>query len=696
MNLIKAGNVWWAQASYDERAVPKAAGFWWHGMGGTCYRNCGACAAGLGKVWWTPKAELASRIAKYASDPATRAELEGAHREREMSLAMSRAPELKPEVAQFAQEIPAPAGLSYKPYQRAGIAYAMMRPSTLIADEMGLGKTIQAIGVVNTDPTVRNVLVICPSSLRLNWKHEAEKWLVRPFQIKVIEERELPGADDNFVIVNYDKLIGARGGELRTALMSRDWDVLIADEAHYLKNPKAQRTQVILGRGASRGEAAILGLISRAKRKLFLTGTPILNRPIEIQPLLAAISPTEFGNFFMFAKRYANAHQTRFGWDFSGASNLEELQERLRAICMVRRLKRDVLKELPPKTRQVITLAANGLEKIVDKESKAWSKYETAIAELKAKSELAHASGNELAYKAAIEDLMSANRVAFEEISRVRHEVSVAKIPYVLEHLENMIDEDPGKKVIVFAHHLDVLDAIYEAFKDRAVIIKGDTDIHDRDEAVRRFQDPNSGVQMFVGSLKAAGVGLTLTAADKVVFAELDWVPANVSQAEDRAHRIGQVGNVLIQHLVLDGSLDAQMARTIVAKQNVADRALDIPFESKIPVIPTLEEKKSEEESEEEYQKRVAKPPKYPSATESQRIAAQESMRMLAGVCNYATTRDGAGFSKFDATVGHSLGETPGPYTDGQVWLATKLATKYQRQLPGEMLAALGIVRKKK
>jgi SWI/SNF-related matrix-associated actin-dependent regulator 1 of chromatin subfamily A len=694
VNLIKAGNVWWAQASYEERAIPKAALMWWHGMGGACYRNCGACAAGLGKCWWTPKAEIASRLAKYAQDSATRAELEGAHAQREVSLAMSRASELAPTA--FAQEIPAPPGLEYRPFQRAGIAYAMMRPSTLIADEMGLGKTIQAIGVINTDSSVKSVLVICPASLRLNWRNELAKWLVRPMTIKVIEERELPSPEDQVVVVNYDKLIGARGKELRTVLLSREWDVLIVDEAHYLKNQKAKRTQVVLGRGASRGEVAIPGLIQRARRRLFLTGTPILNRPIEIQPLVGAITPQEFGNFFMFAKRYANAHQTRFGWDFSGASNLEELQERLRATCLVRRLKRDVLKELPPKTRQVIVLAANGLEKIVEKESKAWSKYESAIAELKAKAELADASGNELAYRAAIEDLMSANRVAFEEISKVRHEVSVAKIPYVLEHLENMIDENPGKKVIVFAHHLDVLDAIYEAFKDRAVIIKGDTGMQERDDAVRRFQDPNSGVQMFVGSLKAAGVGLTLTAADKVVFAELDWVPANVSQAEDRAHRIGQEGNVLIQHLVLDGSLDAQMARTIVEKQNVADRALDIPFESKIPVIPTIEEKPEPGEPDDDYRKRVTKPAKYPAATENERIYAQESVQRLAGVCNYAATRDGAGFSKFDAHVGHSLAETPGPFTDGQVWLVKKLATKYQRQLPDETLAALGIVRKKK
>lgn len=422
------------------------------------------------------------------------------------------------------------------------------------------------------------------------------------------------------------------------------------------------------------------GLMQRAGRVLLLTGTPMLNRPIEIQPLLAALAPEEFGNFMSFAKRYAGAHQKNIGrrlvWDFSGASRLEELQERMRATVMVRRLKKDVLKELPPKRRQVVVLPTNGAAKAVEAERVAWERHEQELADVRDQMDLAHAAGDEVSYEAAARQLAAATSIAFQEISRARHNVAVAKVPAVIEHVEGMMEEGV-EKLILFAHHHDVVDALKAAFGDAAVVLTGQTAMEDRQAAVDRFQtDPSCKV--FIGSITAAGVGLTLTAASVVVFAELDWVPANVSQAEDRAHRIGQTEHVLVQHLVLDGSLDARMAQVIVDKQEIADRALDNSTEVKVPVIPA-------------DSRRGARPSKYPVATPEQKAAAKAGLRQILALCDGVVQQDGMGFSAATRGVGASLAQLHNEFTDGQVFLAKKVITIHNRQVSDDVLEVLGI-----
>lgn len=230
---LQAG-VFVAESTFAEKDIVKAAGFRWHG--GNCRPGCSACIAQLPlKVWWTDRAASAGRLINYATDEA-KAALSGHVAKVEASKA-----------ADADIEIPAPAGLSYLGYQKAGIAYAKQRKSTLIGDEMGLGKTIQALGFINASPEIETVLVVCPASLRLNWEREARKWLVRDFKFHVVETADPPPADATFVIVNYDRLSGKAGEAVFEALMARDWGLLVADEAHYLKNPKAKRTQAVLG-----------------------------------------------------------------------------------------------------------------------------------------------------------------------------------------------------------------------------------------------------------------------------------------------------------------------------------------------------------------------------------------------------------------------------------------------------------------
>ena len=422
--------------------------------------------------------------------------------------------------------------------------------------------TIQAIGVINADPTIKRVLVVVPASLKVNWSRELTKWLVRPATIGVASGDNLPETD--IVIANYDIIARLRG-----RIDARQWDLLVIDEAHYVKSQKAQRTRAVLGH-RDRHNPAKTDAGIQAGRKILLTGTPIVNRPSELWTLVQALDPTGLGgNFFNFMKRYTHAHHNGYGWDFTGASNLDELQTKLRAAFMVRRLKADVLTELPAKRRQVLTIPANGASAVVAAEREMYERTEMAVA--KAKAAMAAAGGDKAAYEDAVRQLRDARQYAFEEMSRLRRQTAVAKIPHVVEHVTECLENE--QKIVVFCHHHEVGRALKEAFPNSA-LVTGEVSVTARTAEVDRFQhDP--ACRVFIGSIQAAGVGLTLTAAALVVFAELSWVPGEVSQAEDRLHRIGQRNSVLVQHLVFDDSVDSRMAHMIIEKQAVIDAALD-------------------------------------------------------------------------------------------------------------------------
>jgi len=260
-------------------------------------------------------------------------------------------------------------------------------------------------------------------------------------------------------------------------------------------------------------------------------------------------------------------------WNFDGSSHLPELQEKLRASVMVRRLKADVLTELPAKRRQVVVLPTNGSKAAIKAEQDVWAKSEETIAAAEAEVEVALASGDEASYRAAVERLRAAQRIAFEEISQARHDLALAKLPAVVDYVRDALENTT--KLVVFGHHRDVIESLTEALADvGAVKLYGGMSDSDKQASVDRFQTDDA-CRVFVGSIQAAGVGLTLTASSTVAFAELDWVPANISQAEDRCHRIGQRNCVGVVHLVIDGSLDSKMAQLLVCKQEIADAALD-------------------------------------------------------------------------------------------------------------------------
>lgn len=278
----------------------------------------------------------------------------------------------------------------------------------------------------------------------------------------------------------------------------------------------------------------------------------MLNRPSELLTLIQALDPVTFA-------------PSRIPYDPA------RLQLLIRQTVMVRRLKAEVLRELPPKRRAIIVLKGEVAEAAVAEERRVLLHHAQEIwaCALARDSSV----GNDTAFREAARRLRHARIEAQGGILRARHLVAVAKLPAVLEHCDKVLREDVPK-LVVFAHHRDVLGAIADHYGEAAVLIDGEVPPLERDALVARFQtDP--GCRVFVGSLRAAGQGITLTAASRAVFAELDWTPAILSQAEDRCHRIGQREGVLVEHIVVDESIDSHLARMIVAKQALIRATLD-------------------------------------------------------------------------------------------------------------------------
>lgn len=559
MQLRFTGKRFEAVSTYSERAIPKKAGFRWDPTA---------------RRWWTTDASRASSLRDYADDSAIVALQAQAAAQSEV-LKASRAVK-----SNFA--VPAPEGCQYMPFQVAGIEYAASRMNTLLGDEPGLGKTIQAAGLINVldkgEPM--QILVISPASLKINWRRELEKWLVRDFEILIANGKKFSGdalPPRCVVVINYDIL--PKNSDWVHGI---NWDVLVVDECHYLKNPKAKRTQQVVGKW----DASIRGWgihPIQATYKLLMTGTPVVNRPIELWPVLHYLDPANWRNYMDFAKTYCNAYHNGYGWDFTGSSNLDDLQRKLRASMMVRRLKENVLTELPAKSRQVIEIPAQGVSKVIREELKAYDQHKARIETLRAAVAAAKSrwekdrqnADYKKQYQRAVDQLRDAVSVAFSDTAKYRKQTAMAKVPYVVEHVNNLLTS--GIKVVLFAHHHDVIDSLMDAFGITAVKLDGRDSAAAKQTAVDRFQTDDS-VRVFVGGITAAGLGITLTASSHVIFAELDWVPGNLSQAEDRCHRIGQKDNVMVQHLVLEGSLDVNIARRLVSKQSVIDQILDDPI----------------------------------------------------------------------------------------------------------------------
>ena len=642
------------------------------------------------RQWQTSSVEVAMRLKQYF-DPAAEEEVERRRRVKEQELAASMATDSD-------IQIPVPDGLEYLNYQKAGVNYAHRRDGTLIADEMGLGKTIQAIGLMNLmGREATHILVICPATLKINWQRELDKWLVRPLSIGIADTKK-GWPDTDVVIVNYDIL-----PKFSRQTRSRVWDVVVVDEAHYAKNSKAKRTIEIVGEkewDSYNKQWVIKYPPIQARKRLLLTGTPIYNKPQDLWTLVDyCLLTTPFAQRFQyfrgrktFLERYVGYHHGRYGWEFGEPRHLDELQENLRLSIMIRRLKSQVLNELPPKIRQVIEVDSSGYSAVIKAEYEHARKKQDSLLAAQVELELAKASGDDDAYHAAVRNLKDACKVSFSELAKIRHDVGLATAKAGVGVIKDAVEST--KKLVVFAHHRDVIEYLESELTSedvRVVKVVGGMSSEEKQRAVDAFQnDPE--VKVFIGSLTAAGTGITLTASSQVILVELDWVPANIEQAEDRCHRIGQTEPVLVQHLVLEGSLTARIAKAIVEKQTTNKKALDNagkgtedrPEFLDEPVVPATVMPTEDAPSSASV---VLTPRQQIEAeattlSENQRAAIYSMVSALASVCDNARNADSAGFNKLDAMIGHRLANTPyDKFSMRMAALAKMFLRKYRKQL---------------
>ena len=517
LEYAKDGNYYF-KCSFEERTLAKEAGFKWHSSK---------------KRWFTGDVEIAGKLARFAdSDTATSVE------RRLQSLQGSAATE-------STISVPAPLGETYDPHQLAAIEWGVNNKAVLIADEQGLGKTIEAIGIANY-LRLHKMLVITTASMKYTWADEIDKWSVM-FPVTHVVNGINPTVPHNAtsLIVNYD--IVRHEGVQRVIQKFAPYDIAIIDEAHYMKNPQAKRTIAVIGPE---------GLARHAKRHVLLTGTPMQSRPIELYPLLAAFARHlihPYTRYWDFAKRYCGAYRDRFGMKLGNPTNREELNSRLRQGFMLRRLKKDVMKNLPPKRYQIVPLEMDAKTGKIARQMK----------ELADNADLTEASMRKVDLGIDM-DTHENDMAALGEMVNLRRDLAEAKLPVCVKHIKDVLENTP--KVIVFAHHKSVVGELAEELKSYGVVsITGSTPPKQRKAAIDRFQtDPDCRV--ICANMDAAGTGITLTAASTVICVEWSWVPGVIEQAVDRAHRRGQTEMVVAQFLVVRDTIEEYMLRKVIDK----------------------------------------------------------------------------------------------------------------------------------
>ncbi|KAJ0070280.1 hypothetical protein NL108_007623, partial [Boleophthalmus pectinirostris] len=422
---------------------------------------------------------------------------------------------------------------SLMPFQRLGVNFAVSKEGRLLlADDMGLGKTVQAICIAAYYKSEWPLLVVAPSSVRFTWAEAFKRWLpsLRPESINVVVKAKDDVRSGLVNIISYDLL-----SRIDKQNPGNPFKVLIMDESHFLKNIKTARCK------------AALPLLKAAKRVVLLSGTPAMSRPAELYTQILAVRPTLFPRFHDFGLRYCDAKQMNWGWDYSGSSNLGELKLLLEECLMLRRLKSEVLSQLPSKQRKVVTITIDGIS------------TRTKAALSAAAKELAKGHRNKIEEKEAL--LVFYNYTA------------EAKLQAIMEYITDML-ECGREKFLVFAHHKLVLDHITSELTKKNVSlirIDGTTPSAERQLLCEKFQH-STKPYVAVLSITAANMGLTLHAADLVIFAELFWNPGVLIQAEDRVHRIGQTCNVNIHYLVAKGTADDHLWPLIQEKMNVLEQ----------------------------------------------------------------------------------------------------------------------------
>lgn len=441
------------------------------------------------------------------------------------------------------------------PYQRAGVAYAASAKRTFIADDMGLGKTLQSIATVEYVWDSYPAVVVCPPSLVLNWVAEWNRWLPHKRVVPVTNRKDFPERG------SYDVLVIGYSNISHWEKRLAGHRAYIFDESHYAKTPTAQRTKAAVKMAKSAHKDGLV---------LCLTGTPVTNRPNEYASQLEILGRLkDFGGLWGFYRRYCAAYQDNFGqWNISGHSHLDELNERLRGTCYIRRTKDQVLSELPPVIHS--RLIVEGTPAAMKEYVKAEKDILLYIAERA--RQLAMEQGKP-SYGAAIAAMIRAEaNEHLVRLSVLRKLAAKAKMEVAEEWINARIEN--GKKVVVAAHHRDIVDELARKYGN--LRIQGGMAVEEVEENKRRFQNESvESAPVMVLSIQAAKTGHTLTAAQECLFLELPWTPADVDQTYSRLHRLGQKGSVMATYMLTAGTIDEEIYEIIEAKRSVVDAAVE-------------------------------------------------------------------------------------------------------------------------
>ena len=422
-------------------------------------------------------------------------------------------------------------------HQKVAIEKLLANDKFILADDMGLGKTTSAV-IASLETGAKKILIVCPASLKINWDREIKNYTDR--RVLIVEGRKW-GSTFDFYIINYDIIKNyhstdkSEDSDDYKLLVNAGFDLAIVDEAHYVSNTTANRTRLLND------------VLEQIPKVWLLTGTPMTSRPINYFNLLKIVDSPLTLNWQSYVRRYCKGFQFRVGnrkvWNTSGASNLDELRERTKNIVL-RRMKTDIL-DLPEKI--ITPIFVELTSKMYDEELEEFTRISNEKKE---------------------EDTIS---VTLNRLMKVRQLISYEKIPYTCELIDRCIDQ--GKKVIVLTNFTMTLDILHEKYKKNSVVLDGRMTKDRKQESVDKFQNEDK-FKIFIGNIKAAGVGITLTAAEVVIMNDLSFVPADHSQGEDRAYRYGQKNSVLVYYPVFENTIEKIIYNILQKKKGIIDQVM--------------------------------------------------------------------------------------------------------------------------
>ena len=421
-----------------------------------------------------------------------------------------------------------------KHYQKEGVLQIeKFKGLTLLADEMGTGKTIQVLNWIDRHPELSPVVVVCPASVKWVWEMQAKDHIEE--RGTVLEgTKAKPLKHSRLLIINYEIL-----QHWLEQIQKIKPKILVLDESHYIKSRSTKRYK------------AVKLLAKSIPHILCLSGTPLTNRPAELWTTLNLIRPELYPSFFSYAFRYCHPIKKPWGWEYKGASHLDELHSNLKKTMMIRRLKKDVLKELPDKTREIVPFTVK------------MKKYREAEQDFI----------NWLRKKSAVKAKKAQKAEAVVKLGYLLRLAAKLKVRKGGEWIDNFL-ESSEDKLVVFCTHKKIIKKLHDKYKGICVVVDGSVTGHKRKLACLQFQRDKK-TRIFIGNIKAAGVGIDLWASSTCVFMELDWVPGNMLQAEDRLHRIGQKDAVTIHYLIAKNTIEEKLCKILQEKQEVLNATLD-------------------------------------------------------------------------------------------------------------------------